>query len=476
MVKHHDQHADEKGVTALEDYQYSGRVARNSLLNILGVILPAVVALIATPIILANLGPKGFGVFSIQLAVLVLIGVNDFGVSRAVTLEAVARGGFQSASELAKVVWAGTHLITTVAISILIIGALILIAAVVALSMTADEWASWGLLLLASALSLVTLPARAALEVQERFAMLNAIRIVGSSLLFAAPTAAALIEPTMTASSIALLLSRIAVSAATVVATRRLLARPSCAEFSGAVLSVLTGRASELHKQLIQRGGWLGSAGIASSLIGYADRFALGIAASATMAANYVVASELVTKMWLVSGAMAAAFMPRLAHHWRDPDRTKFRRIFYLLFGTLLLISFASHVIFTFFGTWFMKAWLGNTFSNDMPQYLAILSIGISINLFCGPNYLILLLTRRERTAANVQFLTLPLTIIASLTAARLFGPTGVAWVFAIRLILDAFIIRILVAQNEVNDRLGISHASILLYTTALIFIYLIAL
>lgn len=450
------------------------RVARNSILNVAGVIIPAVIAVIATPVLLNNLGAQGFGIFSIQLAVLVLIGVNDFGVSRAVTLEAVARGGFESDAELKRVVWAGTHLIATVAMAVFIIGGLILMAAMLALPMSLDERISWGLLLPASAISLITLPARASLEVQERFAMANVIRIGGSSLLFAAPAIASFIDPTMTATSIAMLLSRLALSAAAIAATHGLLARPNWSDFVQSIRELLTGRASELHRKLIHRGGWLGAAGIASNLIGYVDRFALGILASATIIAHYVVAAELVTKMWLITGALTAAIMPRLAHYWQDEDAAKFKGIFLFLVGCMAAISLSAHMVFVFFGDQLMQLWLGDQYFPEMAEYLAILSVGIAVNAASLLNYLLLILSGREKVAANIQFVTLPLTILASLLAAYYSDATGVAWVFTARLTIDVFVIRMFVPKNLQSLKGGIPYSVILAWIAFVYAVYLV--
>ncbi|MAN13961.1 MAG: hypothetical protein CL945_04535 [Dinoroseobacter sp.] len=451
------------------------RAARNSALNLAGVVIPAALAIIATPVILNNLGPQGFGIFSLQLAVLVLIGVNDFGISRAMTLEAVAQGGFTSNAELRQVVWAGIHLITVVAVGVIVIGGSAMTIVTATTPMSMDQQISWALLIPAAAVSLVTLPARAALEVQERFALSNSLRTVGSSLLFAGPALATYIEPTMTATSLAMLGSRVGLSIASIVATRNLLERPDWKQFTHVLRGFVSLRASKLHWRLIRRAGWLGSAGITSMLIGYVDRFALGFLATATVIALYVVPAELVTKMWLVTGALTSAVMPRLAHYWRDDGGGQFGRLFNLLLYSQLALVLSAHVIFVFFGEHLLAIWLGSQYDQSMSELLAILSIGISVNTISSLNYIVLILHGKERLIAHVQFVALLLTVIASLIAGYYYQAAGVAWVFSGRLVVDAFVIRALVPSSGGKIRSGVHPSIMLIWLATVLGLYVVA-
>jgi O-antigen/teichoic acid export membrane protein len=460
-------------VAALQGFR---RIGQNSLLNISGVLIPASIAIVSTPILLRNLGPEAFGVFSLQLAVLILIGVNDFGVSRAVTLEAVARGGFSAPERLSRVVWAGIHIVTAIALLVVVASTVALFVSWLSFPLSLDHKISWGLLGPAAAISLVTLPLRAALEVQERFATANLLRIIGSSLLFAAPAMASFIEANTATTSLAMLFSRFALSVLAIISTRRIMAQSKPAHFLRIVFGFFAGNSTELHTTLLRRGGWLGSAGIASTLISYVDRFALGIFTAAVFVSHYVVASELVTKIWLVTGALTAAMTPRIAHYWNVKDEGGFSSLIFALLISHLTISLVSHICFVFFGDTIMRAWLGEQYDPSMAAFLAILSIGIAVNGISLSNYLTLVLCGRERELAGLQFIALPVTAIASFIAVKYWGAIGVAWVFTCRLIVDVFIVRALLRRTDwPGGGVGASFAGIALWVFLMGAIYAIA-
>lgn len=65
---------------------YAGtRIARNSIINLIGGILPLVPAIIATPFLLRALGFDRFGFLALAWALVGYLTLFDFGVGRALT-------------------------------------------------------------------------------------------------------------------------------------------------------------------------------------------------------------------------------------------------------------------------------------------------------------------------------------------------------------------------------------------------------
>lgn len=432
-----------------------GKLLRNSFFNLAGVILPAAVAVLATPVLLTQLGRSGFGILSIQLAVLTIIGINDFGLSRAMVLEAIAQGGFADRGRLATVMRASLQLTTALCVSVASIGLAAFLCMLALIPMSVDYAAAWLMLILSCVTSLFTLPLRASMEVQERFGLINVLRIIGTSSMFLAPALATAVLPTLTVAAGALLLSRMALLGIYALNTRGVFALLD----KGPIVtlpSMYQGfRLPPLHSRLVKLGGWLGAAGLGSMLIGYSDRFALGFMSTAATVADYTVVSELVTKGWLVTGALISAATPRLAHSWTHASRS-FHRDFLILAGMLGFVAMAGHVVLLFEGDRILRIWLQQNFQPDMVPILKILSVGIAVNALSVPNYLLMVLGGRERQAAYVQFVALPLTFLGSLAAARYFGPIGVAWIFAARLTLDVFVIRAMVPRTPDGHRTGV--------------------
>src|SRR5690606_33615505 len=68
-----------------------------------------------------------------------------------------------------------------------------------------------------------------------------------------------------------------------------------------------------LRRLFLHKAGWLGLTNVLSMLTAYLDRFVLGFFGSAVAVGQYVIAQEVVTKLWIAIGAVTSAATPRLA-------------------------------------------------------------------------------------------------------------------------------------------------------------------
>gem|GEM_PF-6409374 len=432
-------------------------IVRNTIANALGVIVPAAVAIAATPLLVQALGTAEYGILSIQMAILVMLGVNDFGISRAIVLVSIGEGGFHSPANRIATAEAGLQLSVSLAIAIIVFGMLGCALTFAIVPSQPDVVASTLLTVLSAGISIVTLPLRASMEVEERFVILNIWRSVATSLLFGAPLLAALITPTLTAAAIGLLLSRIIVLAGYAVFAENRPIRAVGGAYGEFVAGLRRRHVGGVHKTLIRRGLWLGIAGLASTFIGYSDRFVLSVFTRATDVGHYVIASELVTKLWLVVGALTIAATPRLAAAWESGDPDSFDAFFRRFAGAIAATALASHLFLVTAGDFLLRKWLGSGFAPVITQIVHILSIGISLNCVSQANFTLVNIGRRERSAAAVQFVYLPITVVSLAVGIRLAGPVGAAWAFTARLVLDAFVIRWLVhKQIGDTDRHGV--------------------
>jgi O-antigen/teichoic acid export membrane protein len=432
------------------------RIARNSVLNLFGVVIPAVVALAATPVLLSELGPTAFGIFSVQLAILILLSVNDLGISRAVLLVSIAEGGFTDPERRARTVKAGIELVLLLSFVITLLSAAATSAGWFLLPVSQHEdLLSWLAIAISAAVALPSLPLRAKLETEERFGVLNLLRTTGSSLLFLAPLAALLLDSSLLATAIGHLSSRTLMLLAYIWA-----AGSDQLTSLGAGLRTLCARLPSmrglpLHLELVKRGKWLGAGAVMQTMLAYVDRFALAVLVPAANLAHYSVASEIVTKIWLVVGALTVAATPQIAAGWERGDdswRTPFR----FLAASVSVIALGGHAIFSLAGMPLLKLWVGASFDPQMASLLAILSVGIAMNCAAQMNYLLLLVAGGERSAARLLLATLVITALASLAAGSFWGAEGVAWIFTVRLVIDSFMVRYLTCRQAGRTDIGV--------------------
>ena len=86
-------------------------MARNTVLNLVGQILPLVVGVLSVPYIIIKLGPDRFGLLSLAWIVIGSLSSFDLGMGRATTkyvAEALGRGDLASVPRLVwAIVWLG---------------------------------------------------------------------------------------------------------------------------------------------------------------------------------------------------------------------------------------------------------------------------------------------------------------------------------------------------------------------------------
>lgn len=73
-------------------------------------------------------------------------------------------------------------------------------------------------------------------------------------------------------------------------------------------------------KPLFSFGGWMTISNIVGPLMLYLDRFVIGAVISVTAVAYYATSYEIVTKLWIISGALIASLFPAFAAYNNDDE------------------------------------------------------------------------------------------------------------------------------------------------------------
>lgn len=433
------------------------RTLVNSAANLAGVLSAAAAAIAVTPILLRELGPAGFGIFSIQIGVLSILGINDLGISRAVVLRGIQRGGVRDTRRLANVVTKGITLSAVLALAVVLASPLALSIAYLFGAIGQDGILSWLLLASASAVAVVTLPLRAILEVQERFLVLNALRSISVASLFVGPAVVVLFWQTPWFVTAVILASRIimlVLHAVVVLPVSRLV---RWRQLVPGVGHVLLAKRWERFAPLVHLAGWLGLAGIGSTAIGYVDRFVLGGVNGPAEVAVYTVPAEIATRFWLVTGAVVAAMTPQIAKAWHSKSGSDTARLFKLLAIMLGIVIFPIQILVNVGGEYALRVWLGENFEPRMVGILSVLTLGIVINTASTVNFVAYQVGGRQKAAGVLVLISLPVTFAAYFAAATFAGAEGVAWAFAARLLLDAFVFVAFMPEGPGSSKVGLS-------------------
>jgi O-antigen/teichoic acid export membrane protein len=411
------------------------RLARNSVLNLLGQGVPFLAAVIAIPLLIRGLGTARFGVLTLAWIVIGYFSLFDFGLGRALT-QVVAEGISADRDTVASpVVWAALALMLALGL----VGTLVM-------SLTAP-WLVHSVLkipgplqvetlnafyLLAAAIPIVVVTAGLAgiLSAFQRFGVLNAIRAPMGIYTFVAPLAV-------------LPFSQSLVWVTTVLGVGRLLACGAYFWACRGVMPPLRGgllRQYEAIRPLFRFGAWMTVSNVVSPLMQYLDRFVIGAMLSMAAVAYYSTPYEAVTKVLIVPGAILSVLFPAFAASYRQ-DRGRMVRLYTRGTKYITLILFPGMLLVTAFACEGLRFWLGDEFARHSAPVLQILAIGVFANGIAQVFATLVQGVGRPDLSAKLHLLELPIYLPLLWWAIHRFGILGAAMVWTGRVVVDGAVL-----------------------------------
>jgi O-antigen/teichoic acid export membrane protein len=184
-------------------------------------------------------------------------------------------------------------------------------------------------------------------------------------------------------------------------------------------------------------GGWLTVSNIISPIMGYVDRFVIGAVVSASAVAYYATPNEMVTKLWIIPGALTAvlfpAFTARMARAGSDTQNLV-RASVTALFVVILPITAAL----TAFGRELLTVWINADFASHSTLLLQIFAVSMLISCMAQIPFTLIQSAGKPRTTAMLHCAILPLFLIGLWFLSRWYGVTGAALAWLLRMIVDA--------------------------------------
>jgi len=423
-------------VNSSPDRLHTGPVlARNSLLNVGISAIPMVVALVAIPVLLSQLGSARFGILSLAWVVVGYFSLFDIGLSRSLTQMVSERLGADRPYEVPGLIWTG--------LSLLLVFGLI---------------GSFGTWMLAPMLVRGILQIPANLQVES----LTAFQILGVSIPFVIVSAGlkGILEARQRFGSIAL----IQLPAAVLLLVAPILVLPFSHRVDALVASMLAVRLGGLFafgitvfrvmpelwtrprfvsaetKKLMSFGGWLTVSNVISPIMVYIDRFAIGALISLSAVAAYVIPYELVTRVVRLPVAITTVFFPAFAAtHRSDPDRTGI--LFISACQTILLLTISPLLLFFLFAGEGLTIWVGADFAAQGTTVARCLIVGTFFNSIAQAPFALVQGLGRPNLTARFHIWELPFYILSLWILLPRFGIVGAALSWTLRTILDAVLL-----------------------------------
>lgn len=405
-------------------------LAKNTVFNLVGSIVPIAVSLISVPLYLHYIGLERYGVMSICWLLLGYLGLFDFGLGRAVS-QRVAAMHDADPIERGAIFWQG--LIGSVGLGM--IAALAgLVAFSIALStmkfdnpeIVAEARAVVPLLALILPFTLLNGLVNGTLVGRQRFGAVSVAAIMASLVSTLLPLGSAIVlGPQLSHLVVAILVAQLpTLTFMTIVCARDLpIGRPRRAP-AGTMAS------------LLKYGGWVSATNVVAPILSFVDRFMLGAFVGATAVSIYAIPYNLVMRMTIIPEAVSRALFPRFAMATPD-DSTRLANEAVKAVSVLVtpLAIVACALI-----TPFLTLWVGQDLANKAAPVAYLLIPGFWMNCAAMIAYNWLQAVGRPDLPAKIHVAQVIPFVALMYVCIRMFGMNGAAILWSFRTAFDAWL------------------------------------
>lgn len=400
--------------------------------NIVGMVIPTIIAIPILGIMARKMGVENFGLFTLLFSLIGYASIFDIGISRAVTrMIALCRDDKDISNEI----------MSTSSWSIItfgIIGALVLFF----LSVQITEWLnvtdnyyidtvlSIKIMAFSIPLFLLTQIWLGYLEGLESFAIINKQKIFTSSLMSILPLIGLYIHNSLSSAIIGLLIARFFTCIIVFFITKK----NNVALFKTFNFNIL--------KKLLSFGGWLTASNIISPVMVYFDRFILSNISGADVVAKYTAPSDLVNRLGVIPGSIAKALFPKLTLNNDSYKQGLFLLGISAFIMILPLFIFANDIL---------TIWLGKEYSGLPATILQILLVGFFFNSLAQAPFASIQAKGYSKITAYVHLIEVVPYLVILYLLINLLGVTGVAVAWSIRVTVDFLIL------SAISKKMGLS-------------------
>jgi O-antigen/teichoic acid export membrane protein len=411
-------------------------LARNVLWNLLGQVAPLGAAIIAIPVLIRALGTDRFGILTIAWVVIGYFSLFDLGLGRALT-QLVARelGTPRGRDAAYAVVWTSLALMLALGL----VGGLALAALgswlvhdMLRIPPSLQDESQVAFYLLATTVPVVITASglRGLLEAHQRFGLSNAIRAPLGISNFIGPLLVLPFSSSMVSVVLVLVLSRVLTWLAYLLA---------CFHVMPVLRKGFTFEQSAVWP-LLRFGGWITVSNIVGPIMVYVDRLLIGALKSVAAVAYFATPYEMVTRLWVIPGAMAGVLFPAFSTSFvQDRSRTAslfgrgVKYVFLILFPvTLIIVTFAHEGL---------ALWLGRDFAHHSTRVLQWLAVGMFVNSLAQIAFALVQGAGRADLTAKLHLVELPFYLIGLWALLTTLGIEGAAIAWAARALVDMLLL-----------------------------------
>lgn len=415
-------------------------IIKNSIWNLVGYVIPSLVAIPALGYLARQLGPELFGIYTIAIAVVGYAGIFDMGLTRAITREiAIHRNNI---AERKKIIASATlfllALSTLGGCAVLIFSASIVHFLNISAADFVDINNSFKLLALTIPLFLLNQLWIAILEGDEKFKVVNIQKSFSSTFIAGMPALFIIYDGTLSSAIAGLLLSRVISLLIAFMLVRKEIVQ------SGMRLDLIT------FKRLIFFGGWITVSNIISPAMVYFDRFIISNMLGAKNVAYYSGPSEAIARLGILPAAVGRAIFPKLSCVVHKDELKRNITVSWLL---MFAVCAPVVIVGIVFAENILNLWLGANYSIHSKNILIILLVGFLFNALAQVPFTAIQSAGKAKITALLHCIEIVPYFLMLYFLVQHYGLIGVAFAWSIRVIVDWAILT-LISQRLLKRQL----------------------
>jgi O-antigen/teichoic acid export membrane protein len=411
-------------------------LSRNTMINLVGLGLPLIVAVITMPFVIRGLGTERFGILAFAWAIIGYFSMFDLGLGRASTkyvAEALGGGRQESVPSIVKTA------VTTQAV-LGFLGGLFLAVITPLLverflnirqDLVAEARLSFYLLSLSIPAVLVSGSFRGVLEAAQRFDLVNAVRAPFSAANFLLPLIGVFLGYGLPGIVALLVTFRwLALAILCFLYIRLFSPWKVPSRFRLADLRIL-----------VSFGVWVTVSSIIGPVLVYLDRFIIGILQTMTAVAHYSAPYEMVVRLIIIPSSIVATLFPAFSALIGANEQSKNKEILVRSSKYLFLVTAPIVALMIFFAEDILTVWLGKEFAQRSTLVFQILSIGVLFNSLAYLPHSLIQAMGRPDVPAKFHLIELVLYVGLAWFLIGKFAVVGAALAWTLRVALDGFLL-----------------------------------
>jgi O-antigen/teichoic acid export membrane protein len=410
-------------------------LAKNSIFNLLGQILPMLVGVLTIPYIVKGLGADGYGILSIAYMVLGYFSVFDLGLSRATVKFVAEHLSPDKIHKVPELVWTSLTLLFGLGCAGgLLVAAFVPIAVTHFFKMPPSfvGQARTSLFILAASMPIMlgNDALRGVLEAAQRFDLVNYVKVPGSVCFYL--FAALAIPAGIGVRGIVLLLVLV-----------RLVTALAYLMLSFRVFPELRHKfhfSREAMRPLAVFGGWIMVTNITGPIFGYLERFLIASVLSVGMLTYYSVPFDLVGKVLIFPVSIVSSLFPYFSYHGSRKG-TEVADVTSRVIKYLLLVMTPVTAVLVFFAKDILTLWLGTQFASQSTIVLQLVAVLFFFNAFSLISFTSVQALGRPDLKAIWDLIALPIYAVGAWWLMRRWGIDGAALAKLLISIADCFLL-----------------------------------